>query len=90
MLNEGLLKEINDLISLGYKDKIMKSNVIGYAELIDYLDSNISLDEAIAMIKQNSRRYAKRQMTWFRKQEEIEFFENSSELITAVDFSRQT
>ncbi len=90
MLSSGLLEELNDLISLGYKDKIAIANVIGYAELLRYIDGKISLDEAIAMIKQNSRRYAKRQMTWFRKQSELVFYEESSKLFDALKVSLKT
>ena len=90
MLEEGLIKEINNLVHLGYKKKIRKANVIGYTEILDYLDNNLSLDEAVAMVKQNSRRYAKRQMTWFRKQEDLVFYSDSAELIGAIDFSSQT
>lgn len=87
MLSDGLLNELNDLIILGYKDKIEKANVIGYAELLQYIDGAISFDEAVSMIKQNSRRYAKRQMTWFRKQTDIVFYDNNSELIDAFILS---
>lgn len=50
-------------------------NTIGYQEFIDYIEHNSSLDEAIDKIKQNTRRYAKRQLTWFRKNNEIEWLE---------------
>ena len=90
MLANGLLEELNDLIALGYKEKIEKSSVIGYAELLQYIDGAISYDEAVAMIKQNSRRYAKRQMTWFRKQDGLTFYENSTELIAVLALSWKT
>ena len=68
MMTEGLLEELQSLIEQGRGEGIRKANVIGYAELMDYIEGNCSLDAAVAMIKQNSRRYAKRQMTWFRHQ----------------------
>ena len=63
------------------KEKIQQANVIGYGELIQHIDGKISYDEAVSMIKQNSRRYAKRQMTWFRKQANLTFYESSPEQI---------
>ncbi len=89
MLSDGLLKELNDLIASGYKEKIEKANVIGYAELLKQLNNDISFEEAVAMIKQNSRRYAKRQMTWFRKQSDLTFYEDASELIEAFELSSE-
>jgi tRNA dimethylallyltransferase len=47
---------------------------VGYAELFDHLDGNLALEEAVERIKINTRQYAKRQMTWFRKDKEIEWF----------------
>lgn len=64
MMELGLLEEVKSLVA--YRDKPALLTV-GYAELFDYLDGHISLEEAIAKIKQNSRRYAKRQITWFKK-----------------------
>ncbi len=90
MLSDGLLNELNDLLALGYKEKIQQANVIGYGELIQHIDGKISYDEAVSMIKQNSRRYAKRQMTWFRKQSNLTFYESSSELIDAFVLSLKT
>jgi tRNA dimethylallyltransferase len=53
-------------------------NTVGYKEIIQYLDGEISLDRAIELIKRNTRRYAKRQMTWFNADERISWFEISS------------
>ena len=47
---------------------------VGYRELFDYLDGTISLEKAVELIKQNSRQYAKRQLTWFKRDEEIKWF----------------
>ena len=52
-----------------YKD-LKSLNTVGYQELYTYLDGKSTLEQAIAMIQQNSRRYAKRQLTWFRRNEE--------------------
>lgn len=85
MIDDGLLEEINHLIEKGYKDKIEKANVIGYSELIEYLNGKTTLEEAISMIKQNSRRYAKRQYTWFRKQLSDRIFKNREELYQEIE-----
>lgn len=64
MMEMGLLKEVESL----YPYKHLKNlQTVGYSELFDYLDGNYSLEEAIDKIKQHTRNYAKRQMTWFRK-----------------------
>lgn len=66
MLADGLLDEVRPL----YPFKHLRSlNTVGYSEIFDHLDGKISLDRAVELIKQNSRRYAKRQMTWFRRKE---------------------
>jgi len=68
MIAMGLFAETEQLIQRGWKEKIRLANIIGYNEILDFLDAKISLSEAVSLIKQNSRRYAKRQMTWFRHQ----------------------
>jgi len=70
MINEGLLKEVEKL--LPYKD-LNALQTVGYTELFNYFENKISLDRAIELIKQNSRHYAKRQLTWFKKDEEIKW-----------------
>ena len=66
MLDDGLLDEVKDL-SKRYSHDLNSMQGIGYKELLAYLDGNISFDGAVDAIKQNSRRYAKRQLTWFRR-----------------------
>lgn len=65
MLADGLVKEVENLYKI-YGEKLYKLNIIGYSEIIDYLNNKISLDEASYKIKLNSRHYAKRQFTWFK------------------------
>ncbi|MFB5946560.1 tRNA (adenosine(37)-N6)-dimethylallyltransferase MiaA [Albibacterium profundi] len=72
MIRNGLLDEVKKL--LPYREKGPLQSV-GYSELFDYLDGTISLERAIELIKRNSRRYAKRQLTWFKKMPEIEWFQ---------------
>ncbi|MEY8291134.1 tRNA (adenosine(37)-N6)-dimethylallyltransferase MiaA [Carnobacteriaceae bacterium 52-44] len=67
MIEEGLLEEAQELWNkLGPEPKAQSTKGIGYQELFPYFNDESSLDEAVAKIKQNSRRYAKRQLTWFR------------------------
>lgn len=71
MMQEGLLEEVKSL----YPKKHLNSlQTVGYRELFDYLDGKIELDFAIEEIKKNTRRYAKRQLTWYRKDPRIKWF----------------
>ena len=67
MMEKGLLDECIKLKEMGYTSDIQSMQGIGYKEILYYLEGKISLDEAIDMIKQGSRNYAKRQLTWFRR-----------------------
>ena len=71
MINEGLVKEVIDLNE--YKD-LNSLNTIGYKEIFNYLEGKYNLDYAINEIKKNTRRYAKRQMTWFNSNNNIIWF----------------
>lgn len=72
MFNEGLLDEAERLYKMNFKNY---TNIIGYKELNEYFNGNISLDEAKELIKRNTRRYAKRQFTWFNNQmKDIKWF----------------
>jgi len=87
MINSGLVDEIKYLLEQGYSKEINALNTVGYKEIIDYLENNISLERAVELIKRNTRRYAKRQMTWFRKNNKIKWMQINSEeeLITVSD-----
>lgn len=71
MLEEGLLDEVKGLMERGYTTALNSMKAIGYKELIAYFNGGTSLDEAVELIKQSSRRYAKRQLTWFRRDKRI-------------------
>ncbi|WP_434293699.1 tRNA (adenosine(37)-N6)-dimethylallyltransferase MiaA [Clostridium botulinum] len=67
MMGKGLIEEVKKLESMGYTPDMQSMKGIGYKEVLFYLNGDISLDEAIYLIKKGSRNYAKRQLTWFRK-----------------------
>lgn len=69
MMDKGLLDEIRQLIAMGYSSTAAQA--IGYKEFFDYLEGKGSLEEAIAKVQMESRRYAKRQLTWFRRDERV-------------------
>lgn len=71
MMQNGLLDEVKQLKSEGFTPLINALNTVGYKELFDFLDNKFQLEEAVRLIKRNTRRYAKRQMTWFRGDERI-------------------
>ena len=80
MIQNGLLEEVISLKNYRHKNALQ---TVGYKELFEYLDGNISLEFAIEEIKKNSRRYAKRQLTWYRKDESVHWFNylNTDEII---------
>lgn len=75
MLKNGLIEEVKGLLEKGYTKDMISMQGIGYKEIIKYFDGEYTLDEAIEIIKRDSRRYAKRQLTWFRRYEDAEWFE---------------
>lgn len=78
MLVNGLIEEVEGLLARGHPRDATALQSFGYKELIAYLDGNCTLDEAIAQLKQNTRRFAKRQLTWFRKDSRIKWIERES------------
>lgn len=77
MIEQGLLDEVKYFYNQGLRN-CQSIQAIGYKELYEYLDGKISLDQAIEKLKQNSRRYAKRQLTWFRNKMNVEWFDMSA------------
>lgn len=89
MMDMCLLEEVKRL--LPYRE-VNALKTVGYTELFDYLDGACSLAEAVDKIKQNTRRFAKRQLTWFRKDEEIKWFapEQTTEILNYIDQYRSS
>lgn len=71
MLEQGLVGEVESLLDMGCTAEMQSMQGIGYKETIEYIKGSITLDECAELIKQNSRRYAKRQLTWFRRDDRI-------------------
>jgi tRNA dimethylallyltransferase len=76
MIELGLIDEVKSLIP---HRSLNALNTVGYSELFDYFDGNINLDSALELIKQNTRHFAKRQLTWFRKDKDIHWLEADNE-----------
>lgn len=74
MMREGLLDEARRLKSMGYGTDLKPMAGLGYKEMCLHLNGAIALEEAVELLKRNTRRYAKRQLTWFRKDPEIRWF----------------
>ncbi|MBK7107377.1 MAG: tRNA (adenosine(37)-N6)-dimethylallyltransferase MiaA [Ignavibacteriae bacterium] len=79
MIENGLVNEVKSILNLGFGKSLNSLNTVGYKEIIDYLENKQSLERAIELIKRNTRRYAKRQLTWFRKDERINWVKINSE-----------
>jgi len=88
MIERGLIDEVIKLKEMGYNSNMQSMKGIGYKEILYYLEGNISLNEAVEMIKQGSRNYAKRQLTWFRKDERVTWIDKEKFLSdeNIVDF----
>ena len=71
MMTDGLLDEVRGLLD---KRHVNALNTVGYKELFDYLDGRWSLDEAVERIKGNTRRYARKQLTWFKRDATMKWF----------------
>lgn len=75
MIENGLVDEVKNILACGFSKKINALNTVGYKEIISFLENEITLENAVELIKRNTRRYAKRQMTWFRKTKGINWLE---------------
>ena len=78
MIEKGLIDEVAGIYET-FGDKPVSFKAIGYKELIDYFKGNIDKDEAIRLIKRNSRHYAKRQITWFKRDDRIVWLDPTEE-----------
>ena len=77
MMNQGLLNEVQRLKDMGYHRQMVSMQGLGYKEILDYLDGKCTLEEAVATIKLETRHFAKRQLTWFRREREVQWLDKS-------------
>ncbi len=85
MWENGLPEETSRILKMGYSPDLNSLNAVGYKETIAYLQGKIKEEEAISLIKRNTRRYAKRQITWFKKIENVERLQgNASEIAEKI------
>ena len=75
MVRDGLIEEVKSLLDQGYTEELLSMKAIGYKEIFPYLKGEMSLEEALHILKRDTRHFAKRQLTWFRKDLRIRWFE---------------
>lgn len=82
MISHGLVDEARRVLEMGYVKDLNSLNTVGYKEIFAFLNKEITLERAVELIKRNTRRFAKRQMTWFRRDDRIRWFDiaNPSDL----------
>ena len=71
MINEGLVSEVQSLKEKGYTRDMVSMQGLGYKEMLDYLDNKCSLEKAVEIIKRDTRHFAKRQITWFKRESDV-------------------
>lgn len=75
MIEKGLINEVKELLNMGYSRNLSSMQAIGYKEIISYLNGELKLEEAIDLLKRNTRRFAKRQLTWFKRDDRIKWID---------------
>jgi len=78
MIKNGLIEEVKNLFAMGYDRELKPMQGLGYRQIGDYLTGEISLEEAIRLIKRDTRHFAKRQLTWWRREEKVHWLDAAS------------
>lgn len=78
MMEKGLVDEVKKLYDMGYHKDMVSMQGLGYKELLSYLDGECSLEEAVYIIKRETRHFAKRQLTWFRRERDVIWFDKAA------------
>lgn len=90
MIKQGLVQEVTKLKDMGYHRDMVSMQGLGYKEILDYLDGKITLEEAVYILKRDTRHFAKRQLTWFKRERDVcwidkqEYHYNESELLDVM------
>lgn len=88
MLESGLLDEVKGVLERGYSPQLKSLQTIGYRECIRHLEGELSLEEAVSLIQRETRRYAKRQLTWFRRDNStiwVDYLRESARIHSLID-----
>lgn len=88
MMNAGLMEEVKKLQKMGFNDQLTSMQAIGYRHAVQYLNGSQPLDETIKELVRDTRRYAKRQMTWFKKQRQLQWYEQDNDAAVLADIQR--
>ncbi len=78
MVEKGLIEEVKKLKDMGYHREMVSMQGLGYKEMLDYLDGKLTLEEAVYIIKRETRHFAKRQLTWFRREDDVIWFDKNA------------
>ena len=84
MLEDGLLDEVKSLVDEGYSRDLVSMQGLGYKEMIDYIQERYTLDEAVYTLKRDTRHFAKRQVTWFKREKQVTWV-NKNEFDSEAD-----
>ena len=76
-MEQGLLTEVKTLYDMGCRKDMISMQGLGYKAILDYLDGSCSLEEAVYVIKRETRHFAKRQLTWFRREKDVIWLDKS-------------
>jgi tRNA dimethylallyltransferase len=79
MLEKGFLQEVEKLMEMGYGPELKPMQSLGYKQMVQFLMKEIKWDEAIRQIKRDTRHYAKRQLTWFKADSEVQWWDESTD-----------
>lgn len=88
MMRDGLLKETETLLSLGYGPGLKSMRSLGYKEMTGHIEGRLTLDDAVSELKKNTRNYAKRQITWFKKDKDVRWF-SPEDLSTIMESAKE-
>ena len=90
MMDQGLLEEVRKLAAMGCTRNLVSMQGLGYKELLDYLEGECTLEEAVSTIKRDTRHFAKRQITWFKRERDVrwlnlpDFHNDSKEVLDHI------
>ncbi|WP_319547714.1 tRNA (adenosine(37)-N6)-dimethylallyltransferase MiaA [Desulfogranum marinum] len=88
MMKTGLMEEVKKLQKMGFNDQLTSMQAIGYRHAVQYLNGSQPLEETIKELVRDTRRYAKRQMTWFQKQRQLQWYEQDNDAAVLADIQR--